>query len=194
VWDDAWTADTEWQDAIAKLKEQGKIRFFGISINDHQPENALKVASTGLIDSFQVIYNIFDQTPENTLFPFCLQNRIGIIVRVPLDEGGLTGKITPETMFPEGDFRNLYFRGDRKRQVAERAETLKKLLGKEAASLQELALRFCLHHSAVSTVIPGMRSVSNVKANCSISDGQPLSMALITELRNHAWNRNFYQA
>jgi len=194
VWDDAWAVDSEWQDAIAKLKEQGKIRYFGISINDHQPNNALKVAATGLIDSFQVIYNIFDQTPENNLFPLCLQNGIGIIVRVPLDEGGLTGKITPETMFPEGDFRNLYFRGDRKQQVAERAEALKKLLGKEAASLPELALRFCLHHPAVSTVIPGMRSVSNVKANCLLSDGRTLSAALIAELRSHAWNRNFYQA
>ena len=192
VWDDGWTTDTEWQDAIAKLKEQGKIRFFGISINDHQPDNALKVATTGLVDSFQVIYNIFDQTPENNLFPLCQQRNIGIIVRVPLDEGGLTGKITPETTFPEGDFRNHYFGDDRKQQIVKRANALKKLLGKEAATLPELALRFCLHHPAVSTVIPGMRSTANVEANCLFSDGRKLSETLIAELRKHKWERNFY--
>jgi aryl-alcohol dehydrogenase-like predicted oxidoreductase len=192
VWNDDWAQDAEWQDAIAKLKEQGKIRFFGISINDHQPDNALKVAATGLVDSFQVIYNIYDQTPENNLFPLCQKKDIGIIVRVPLDEGGLTGKITPETKFPAGDFRNQYFGGNRKQEVFERTNALAKLLGKEAATLPELALRFCLHHAAVSTVIPGMRSVANVEANCRLSDGRKYSDELIAELRKHKWERNFY--
>ncbi len=193
VWDDDWTTETEWQDAIAKLKEEGKIHFFGISLNDHQPDNALKVAATGLVDSFQVIYNIFDQTPEAQLFPLCQQKNIGIIARVPLDEGGLTGKITPETVFPEGDFRNRYFRDDRKQQVAKRIDALKKLLGKEASTLPEIALRFCLHHPAVTTVIPGMRSIANVEANCRFSNGKKLSETLITELRKHKWERNFYR-
>ncbi len=193
VWDDSWTQDAEWQDAIAKLKEDGKIRYFGISLNDHQPDNALKVAATGLVDSFQVIYNIFDQTPENNLFPLCQEKNIGIIVRVPLDEGGLTGKITTETKFPLGDFRNRYFRNERKEQVAERTQALAKLLSEEAATLPELALRFCLHHPAVSTVIPGMRSVINVESNCRISDGRKLSDRMITEIRKHKWERNFYK-
>jgi aryl-alcohol dehydrogenase-like predicted oxidoreductase len=193
VWDDAWATDTEWQDAVAKLKEQGKIRFFGMSLNNHEPENALKVAATGLVDSFQVIYNIYDQTPEKNLFPLCQKNKIGIIVRVPLDEGGLSGNITSETKFPDSDFRNGYFRGNRKQQVSEHAESLKKLLGNEAATLPELALRFCLHHPAVSTVIPGMRSISNVEANCALSDGRKLSDNLLAELRNHIWERDFYQ-
>jgi aryl-alcohol dehydrogenase-like predicted oxidoreductase len=193
VWDDSWASETEWQDAIATLKEQGKIRFFGMSLNNHEPDNALKVAATGLVDSFQVIYNIYDQTPEKNLFPLCQKNKIGIIVRVPLDEGGLSGVITAETQFPENDFRNSYFRGDRKQQVAEHTNALKKLLGKEAATLAELALRFCLHHPAVSTVIPGMRSRSNVEANCMISDGRNLSESLVVELRNHTWERDFYE-
>jgi len=193
VWDDGWATETEWQDAIATLKEQGKIRFFGMSLNNHEPDNALKVAATGLVDSFQVIYNIYDQTPEKNLFPLCQKNKIGIIVRVPLDEGGLSGVITAETQFPENDFRNSYFRGNRKQQVAEHTNALKKLLGKEAATLAELALRFCLHHPAVSTVIPGMRSRSNVEANCMISDGRNLSESLIVELRNHTWERDFYE-
>ena len=193
VWDDDWTPDPEWQDAIAKLKEQGKIRFFGISINDHQPDNALKVCATGLVDSVQVIYNIFDQTPETNLFTLCQEKNIGVIVRVPLDEGGLTGKILSETKFPAGDFRNHYFRDDRKQQVVERTNALTQLLGKEAATLPELALRFCLHHPAVSTVIPGMRSVANVEANCRFSDGRKLSDRMIAEIRKHKWERNFYK-
>ena len=140
---------------VAKLKEQGKIRFFGMSLNNHEPDNALKVAATGLVDSFQVIYNIYDQTPEKNLFPLCQKNNIGIIVRVPLDEGGLSGNITVDTKFPAGDFRNTYFRDNRKQQVVEHADALKKLLGKEAAKLPELALRFCLHHPAVSTAHSG---------------------------------------
>jgi aryl-alcohol dehydrogenase-like predicted oxidoreductase len=193
VWDDAWAEETEWQDAVATLKEQGKIRFFGMSLNNHEPDNALKVAATGLVDSFQVIYNIYDQTPENNLFPLCQKNKIGIIVRVPLDEGGLSGNITEETVFPKGDFRSNYFRNDRKKQVVEHADKLKKLLGQEAATLPELALRFCLHHPAVSTVIPGMRSVKNVEANCLLSDGRKLTHSLMDELHHHIWERDFYK-
>lgn len=193
VWLDDWTDNSELQDAIAALKQQGKIRHFGISINDHQPANALKAGAAGLVDSIQVIYNIFDQSPEDQLFPLCLEKNIGVIVRVPLDEGGLTGAITPSTIFPEGDFRNRYFRDDRKQQVIDRVAGLKELLGPEAATLPELALRFCLHHPAVSSVIPGMRTLANVEANCGISDGRPLSVHLIAQLRNQRWDRNFYQ-
>jgi aryl-alcohol dehydrogenase-like predicted oxidoreductase len=193
VWDDSWANATEWQEAIAYLKEQGKIRYFGISINDHQPSNALQAAATGLVDSFQVIYNIFDQTPGKDLLPLCQRLNIGIIVRVPLDEGGLTGTISESTTFPSGDFRNKYFRDNRKQQVAERINALQPLLGSEARSISELALRFCLHHPAVSTVIPGMRSIKNVEANCSYSDGKKLSEKMIAALQDHAWDRNFYR-
>lgn len=194
VWNDSWTDRQEWQEAIATLKQQGKIRFFGISINDHQPSNALRLAATGLLDTVQVIYNIFDQSPERELFPYCAEHNIGVIVRVPLDEGSLTGTITTETTFPRGDFRNNYFRGERKKQVVERVGRLSQLLGTEASTLPELALRFCLHHPAVSTVIPGMRRVKNAEANCAVSDGRVLSSGLIAELRGHAWERNFYGA
>ncbi|RPI04095.1 MAG: aldo/keto reductase [Ignavibacteriae bacterium] len=193
VWDDGWAADHEWQDAVAQLKDEGKIRFFGLSLNNHEPENALRAAATGLVDTIQVIYNIYDQSPEKNLYPYCLKNKIGIIVRVPLDEGGLAGNITAKTIFPKGDFRNGYFRGDRKQQVAGHTDALKKLLGSEAGTLAELALRFCLHHPAVSTVIPGMRSIANVEANCKLSDGRTLSESLIAELRHHVWVRDFYE-
>ena len=192
VWDDRWTERDEWKRAFAKLKEQGKVRFAGISINDHQPSNALLAAATGLIDTFQVIYNIFDQTPEDALFPLCLEKNIGIIARVPFDEGALTGAITPDTVFPPRDFRNDYFKGERKAEVFRRTNDLRALLGREAATLPELSLRFCLHTPAVSTVIPGMRSAKNVRANCGISDGKPLSDALVARLRQHAWTKNYY--
>jgi aryl-alcohol dehydrogenase-like predicted oxidoreductase len=193
VWQDDWCDSDEWKTAIEKLKKAGKIRHAGISINDHQPANALRTAATGLIDAFQVIYNIYDQAPARELFPYCAAHNIGIIVRVPLDEGALTGTITEATVFADGDFRKGYFRGDRKKEVVERANALKLLLGTEAATLPELALRYCLHPAAVSTVIPGMRSVTNVKANCAVSDGKRLSNAVLAELKMHAWEKNFYK-
>jgi aryl-alcohol dehydrogenase-like predicted oxidoreductase len=192
VWNDDWTDETEWSDAISKLKEQGKIRHFGVSINDHQPENALRLAASGKVDTFQVIHNIFDQTPEDKLYPFCLERKIGVVVRVPFDEGGLTGTITADTQFPAGDFRVRYFRGDRKQQIVDRVTKLEKLLGKEAETIPELALRYTLSHPAVSTVIPGMRTVKNVQTNCRLSDGRLLSKEMLLELKNHRWDRNFY--
>jgi aryl-alcohol dehydrogenase-like predicted oxidoreductase len=192
VWNDEWADEPEWWDAISTLKQQGKIRFFGVSVNDHQPENALKLVASGKADTVQVIYNIFDQSPEERLFPFCQKNNIGVIVRVPFDEGSLTGSISVESKFPPGDFRNDYFRGERKQQVVERVNKLKPFLGVEAKSLPELALRFTLTHPAVSTVIPGMRTVRNVEANCAVSDGRLLGQETKAALREHRCERNFY--
>jgi aryl-alcohol dehydrogenase-like predicted oxidoreductase len=192
VWIDEWTDTYEWFEAISHLKEQGKIRFFGISINDHRPESALKVATSGKVDTFQVIYNIFDQSPEADLFPLCLERNIGVIVRVPFDEGALTGNVTSSTSFPHGDFRNRYFREDRKQQVQDRINQLTPLLGEEAVTLPELALRFCLENDAVSTVIPGMRTVAHADSNCRVSDGRKLSARMTGELRQHRWQKNFY--
>jgi aryl-alcohol dehydrogenase-like predicted oxidoreductase len=192
VWNDDWSGQEEWRRAIDRLKADGKIRHAGISINDHQPSNGIAAAETGAIDAFQVIYNIFDQTPERELFPYCARQNIGVIVRVPFDEGALTGNVTPETDFPPKDFRRNYFRGARKEEVSRRINALRPLLGGEAATLPDLALRFCLSPGSVSTVIPGMRSVKNVQANCAVSDGRSLSHSLIAELRKHVWEKNYY--
>ncbi len=193
VWLDDWTGEQHWIDAVGLLKEQGKIRFAGISINDHQPGSVLKAIRSGLIDSVQVIYNIFDQTPEDALFPLCAELNIGVIVRVPFDEGALTGTITPATRFPDRDWRGWYFRGDRKAEVRDHVDLLKRLLGREAGTLPELALRFCLHRKEVSTVIPGMRTVAHVQANCAVSDGRALGSELLLELRRHRWDKNYYR-
>jgi aryl-alcohol dehydrogenase-like predicted oxidoreductase len=145
---------------------------------------------TGLIDTIQVIYNVFDQSPEANLLPLAQQHQVGILARVPLDEGGLTGSITENTVFEKGDFRAWYFRGDRKREVVEHVAALRRDLGD--ASLPQTALRYCLTHAAVSTVIPGMRRVSSVESNIAASDAGPLDAKTLSKLKHHAWPRNFY--
>jgi aryl-alcohol dehydrogenase-like predicted oxidoreductase len=193
VWSDEWVGQGDWLEAIRKLKDQGKIRFFGVSINDHQPQNAIRLIETGAVDTVQVIYNVFDQSPEDELLPACERHRIGVIVRVALDEGALTGKITPETTFAEGDFRNRYFRDDRKRQVHGRVQRIVSDLGISPEQTAETALRYVLSHPAVSTVIPGMRSVQNVERNCAIGDGRGLPKPMVEKLKAHRWIRNFYE-
>jgi aryl-alcohol dehydrogenase-like predicted oxidoreductase len=192
VWNPEWIARDEWRRALEELKTSGKVQAVGISINDHQPDSALEIIETGLIDTVQVIYNIFDQSPERNLFPLAMARNIGVIARVPLDEGSLTGQINENTRFAPGDFRVGYFRGDRKKQVREHVESLLRDLGVEAASLPEIALRFCLSNPAVSTVIPGMRSLRNAEANCAVPDKGPLPAETLAVLRRHAWDRNFY--
>jgi aryl-alcohol dehydrogenase-like predicted oxidoreductase len=193
VWSDEWVDQGDWLEAVQKLKKQGKLRYFGVSINDYQPENAIKLIETGVVDTVQVIYNIFEQSPEDQLFPACERHDVGIIVRVALDEGGLTGKITPDTTFEPSDFRNRYFRGDRKQQVYERVQDIASDLHLTLEQIAETALRYVLSHPAVSTVIPGMRSVRNVERNCQIGDGHGLSKEQIEKLKTHRWVRNFYK-
>lgn len=190
VWDPGWMDRDDWKRAFEDLKRDGKIRFTGVSINDHQPDSALGVVASGLIDSVQVIYNIFDQTPEANLFPAVQKHNIGVIARVPFDEGSLTGTITADSQFEGDEFRAFYFRDDRRQQVVERVSALQQDI--DGASLPETALRFCLSHPAVSTVIPGMRKARNVESNCRVSDAGPLEEATLQKLRKHVWNKNFY--
>lgn len=194
VWNAEWLDRDEWRRAFEDLKKSGKARFIGVSINDHQPDSALDLIRTGLIDTVQVIYNVYDQTPAQNLFPLCQEHNIGVIARVPFDEGALTGRIDEETVFPEGDFRAGYFAGDRKRQVVEHNEAICRDMGISKDGLAGLALRFCLSQPAVSTVIPGMRSLSSVDANTSVPGQGPLPPHALEVLQRHAWNRNFYQA
>ncbi len=194
VWNPEWIASDEWKRAIEDLKKSGKVKFFGISINDHQPDSALDAIRTGLIDTVQVIYNIFDQSPERNLYPLCEELNIGVLARCPLDEGALTGAITPEVEFDPEEFRAFYFRGDRKSEVFAKVNSLRADL--EAAgvveSLASTALRFTLTPSAVSTVIPGMRKVRNVSANLAVSSMGPIPAPILEVLRKHAWDKNYY--
>jgi aryl-alcohol dehydrogenase-like predicted oxidoreductase len=192
VWSDTWAEQDEWKEAVTRLKKDGKVRYFGISINDHQPSNGIEAGKTGLIDSFQVIFNIFDQSPLDDLFPFCKENNISIIARVPFDEGALTGKVTPDTEFPRKDFRNSYFRGDRKQEVWDRLQKINELTSAEAATPAEAALRFTISFDEMTTVIPGMRSTEHLMANVAAVEKGALSVHLIKNLAENRWIRNFY--
>jgi aryl-alcohol dehydrogenase-like predicted oxidoreductase len=195
VWHDNWLERPGWRatrQEMEKLSMEGKVRHWGISINDHAPETALRALADPIFETAQVIYNVFDRSPEKALFALARERDLGIIVRVPFDEGALTGTIRPDTTFPEGDWRHRYFRGDRPAQAAHRADALRELLGEEAKTLPELALRFILSRPEVSTVIPGMRRAEHARANAAVSDGRPLSPAMLDRLRAHAWDKNWY--
>ncbi|RIH90594.1 General stress protein 69 [Calidithermus terrae] len=188
VWHDNWARDARWQREVEKLKEEGLVKAWGISINRWEPENALLALETGFIDAVQVIYNLFDQNPEDELFPRCRELGVAVIARVPFDEGSLTGTLTPETTFPEGDWRNRYFSKENLVPTLERVERLKADLP-EGMTLPELALRFILQNPDVSTVIPGMRRVRHVEANAAVSGLEPLPEDLMARLREHRWVR-----
>lgn len=192
VWSDEWMGRGDWLETVEDLKREGKIRFFGVSINDYQPDNALDLVRSGHVDAVQVIYNAFHQAPEEHLLPACAERGVGVIVRVALDEGGLTGRITPDTTFPDGDFRNNFFGGDRKSQVKRHVDALVADLGIGADQIAEVALRYVLSRDAVSTVIAGMRTVRNVERNAAVGDGHGLSAGQQAIVARHRWERNFY--
>lgn len=188
VWDDTWTEHEDWQKAVQDLKQAGKIRAFGISINRWEPTNAVKALRTGLVDAVQVIYNIFDQNPEDELFPVCDELDIGVIARVPFDEGSLIGHLTKDTTWPEGDWRNTYFVPENLNSTVDRVEALRPLVPHEM-TMAEMALRFILANETISTIIPGMRQMPHVEMNMATSDAGPLSDELIEKLREHRWVR-----
>src|SRR5258705_7940844 len=188
VWHDAWLNDPEWEasyDQIVRLKREGKVLHWGISINDHAPETALRILEDPLFETAQVIYNIYDRSPERALFGFAKTKPLGVIVRVPFDEGALTGQIRSSTVFPAGDWREQYFAGDRRVEAGRRAQALERLLDDQVQTLPELALRFCLSSPAVTTVIPGMRRAENVRANVAAAAKGPLSAGMVSPLAAH---------
>ena len=195
VWNDVWLDDPEWEESyqqIVRLKQEGKVLHWGISINDHAPETALKVLTDPLFETAQVIYNIYDRSPEKALFAFAKRKPLGIIVRVPFDEGALTGSITASSVFPAGDWRAGYFAGDRKVEAERRGKALAQVLDDQVETLPELALRFCLSSPEVSTVIPGMRRPAHVRQNVMASTKGALPAGMLAKLKPHAWDKNWY--
>jgi aryl-alcohol dehydrogenase-like predicted oxidoreductase len=188
VWEDAWANDQRWQRAIGDLKAQGLVAGVGVSVNRWEPWNGIATLRTGLIDTVQVIYNIFDQAPEDKLFVACKERSIGVIARVPFDEGPLAGTLTTASKFPEGDFRATYFGPENLPETLRRIDALKKIVP-AGMSLPEMALRFILSNPMVGAVIPGMRKVAHVRANMAAGDGKPLPDGLMKELRKHRWDR-----
>jgi len=189
TWEDSWLQDDRLAASIESLKRQGLCRAVGISINRWEPWNGVAAVRSGLIDAVQVIYNIFDQNPEDELFPACQAAQVAVIARVPFDEGTLTGTLTKDAKWPEGDWRNTYFVPENLIPSVERADALKPIAAAAGLSLPEMALRFVISHPAVTTVIPGMRKVPHVEANMAASDAGPLPPDLIARLRPHRWDR-----
>lgn len=188
VWEDSWAEVDEWKSALGKLKQHGKIAAAGISINRWEPENGLDTLKTGEIDAIQVIYNIFDQAPEDHLFPLCRELNIGVIARVPFDEGTLTGKLTKETRFADNDWRSTYFVQENLVSSVEKADALKSLIPSDM-TMAQMALRFILANDDVSTTIPGMRKQEHVRSNLGVSDGKRLQAELLNQLKLHRWDR-----
>ena len=188
TWDDSWLEDRRWYKQLDELRGQGLFRAIGISLNRWEPWNGVRAVRSGLIDAVQVIYNIFDQNPEDELFPACAEMDVAVIARVPFDEGTLTGTLTTESKWPAGDWRNTYFVPENLIPSVERADALKPLVP-AGMTLPDVALRFILNHPVVSTIIPGMRKRAHVTANMTASDRGPLPADLHTRLRPHRWER-----
>jgi aryl-alcohol dehydrogenase-like predicted oxidoreductase len=188
VWEDRWVDDDRWMGKVEDLKRQGLFLAVGISVNRWEPWNGIRAVETGLIDAVQVIYNIFDQNPEDALFPACEQHDVAVIARVPFDEGTLTGTLTKDSTWPAGDWRNTYFVPENLISSVEHAEALRPLVP-AGMTMAEMALRFILNNPTVSTIIPGMRKVRHVETNLACSDAGPLPDALHTALRAHRWDR-----
>jgi len=190
VWSDAWEDDPSWQRAVDDLKSEGLIRAFGISVNRWEPGNVLRALRTGLIDSVQVVYNVFDQNPEDELFPMCRELGVAVIARVPFDEGSLTGTMTRDMKWPTGDWRNLYFSREKLATILDHVDALKADLP-AGMTMAEAALRFILANPDVTTVIPGMRRARHVESNLAASDGRPLPREALERLRRHRWIRTY---
>src|SRR6185295_4859007 len=195
TWNDEWLRDDRWFYKVDDLRSQKLINAIGISLNRWEPWNGVRAVKTGQIDSVQVIYNIFDQNPEDELFPACEEMNVAVIARVPFDEGTLTGTLTKESKWPEGDWRNTYFVQENLFASVDRAEALKELLRKwnqehsSHITMPELALRFILTNPTVSTIIPGMRKLSHVESNIAASDAGPLPSELFQQLKQYRWVR-----
>ncbi|WP_435017468.1 aldo/keto reductase [Tundrisphaera sp. TA3] len=188
VWEDAWARDDRWARAMDDLKSEGIIRAAGISVNRWEPDNVLDTLRTGQVDAVQVIYNIFDQAPQDRLFPLCQELGVGIIARVPFDEGTLTGTLSEDSTWPASDWRSTYFVPENLKSSVAHAEALRPLIP-PGMTMPELALRWILADSRVSTIIPGMRKIRNVEANTAVSDGRPLDPSLLEALKAHRWDR-----
>ena len=188
VWEDEWAEDDRWRRAMDDLKAEGLVGATGISVNRWEPTNALRSLATGGIDAVQVIYNIFDQSPQDELLPYCDEHGVAVIARVPFDEGTLTGTLTDASTWPVDDWRSTYFVPENLRASVAHAERLRPMVP-PGMSMAELALRWILADPRISTVIPGMRKVRNVEANLAAADAPPLDASLLEELKSHRWDR-----
>jgi aryl-alcohol dehydrogenase-like predicted oxidoreductase len=195
VWINDWTDSEELLKVVEKLKKDGKIRALGVSINFpySKTDNAIPGMESGLFDVVQVVYNIYQQEPENDVFPAADKYNVGVVSRCILDEGALTGKITSDTRFPEGSFLDGYFKDNRKEIVDKKAKELMWLVEEgHTETLAEAATRFAISNPVVSSAIAGMRNPKHAKANCEAAVKGPLPKEVLERLKKHAWHHNYW--
>ncbi|NUQ62625.1 MAG: aldo/keto reductase [Pirellulales bacterium] len=196
TWTRAWNRSPRPLDTLRKLQAEGKIKYIGISTPEQDQNSVIDLMRRGYLDAIQVIYNIFEQEPAAELLPAAEECGVGVIVRVALDEGSLTGKYRRGHRFAPDDFRSKYFAGDRIDRTVARVERMEAdvapLLPADRRSMAEVALRFALAHPAVSTVIAGIRNVAQAEANTRVSDLDPLPEPVLLKLREHAWLRGVW--
>jgi aryl-alcohol dehydrogenase-like predicted oxidoreductase len=190
TWTRAWNRNPSPLAVLRRLKKEGKLRFIGISTPEHDQNSLVQLMRDGWLDVVQVIYNIFEQEPAAELLPAAKEHGVGVIVRVPFDEGALTGKFTESTRFPQGDFRATYFMGDRIKRVVRDVARIQDDLKGTGYTLPQAALKFVLAHPAVSVTIPGMRNVAQAEANTASLPDMPEELA--KKLHAHNWRRGFW--
>jgi aryl-alcohol dehydrogenase-like predicted oxidoreductase len=192
TWTRAWNKNPTPFKILRKLQSEGKVGLIGVSTPEHDQNCVIDLMRGGWIDAVQVIYNLFEQEPAAELLQVAQEHGVGVIVRVPFDEGALTGKFKPNTEFSDGDFRRAYFEGDRMPRTVARAEAIRADLSGTDLTMAQAALKFTLAHPAVSAVIPGMRNATQAALNCAVSDLPDLSKALLLKFREHNWRRGFW--
>jgi len=192
TWTRAWNRNPTALEVLRQLQKEGKVLGIGISTPEQDQNSLVDLMRGGWLDAVQVIYNIFEQEPAAELLPVALEHQVGIIVRVAFDEGALTGKFTAHTQFAEGEFRASYFAGDRLERTIRRVEKIKADIGSAEPDVATAALKFALKPAAVSTVIPGMRTVRQAELNCGVGSQPPLSDELELKLHAHAWQRGVW--
>lgn len=182
TWNKSWDNEMEWYKTLMKLKEDDKIRYFGISVSATRPNEANKHVTEERIDSIQVVYNILDQSPEKELFPLAKKHNIGIITRQPLAAGGLTGKFTKHTKFPKGDWRGYMRNRVWLEKIVEQVELVNEIIS-DNMEMYEAAIKFCLANPVISTTIPGVRNVKQAEMNFRTSDEKKLNEKQLHQLK-----------
>jgi len=190
TWCPSWNDETEWYEAMLKLKEQGKIRAIGISVNDHRPDEANGTIAAGRVDAIQVIYNLLDQRARFQLFPLAREHGVGILARVPLASGALTGTWDEQKTFPPDDWRAEVFTGETLRRTVARVNKLREVATDIGAGMVEFAIRYCLSDPTVSSVIPGARNPRQAETIMRAMQAGPLPQSAIARIEQ-LWEEDF---
>jgi aryl-alcohol dehydrogenase-like predicted oxidoreductase len=196
TWTAAWNDDPQPLLVLRQLKEQGKIGLIGVSAPEHDQACVIQLMRDGLIDTVQVIFNLFQQEAASQILPVAAETGTGVLIRVALDEGSLTGKYGADHEYAESDFRRKFFQGDRQNRTVNRVNEIRRDLERfgidDQYSLADVALKFVLARPEVSSVLVGMRNTDQVEKNCRVSTRRDLNPEIIQHLHRHDWRRGVW--